>query len=142
DAAQTIGRIISFFPPHQHAEIRGVLANALRAIVSLRLIPRADGEGRVPAAEVMVNTAAIAQLIRTGDDSQSIPELIADGRVQYGMQTFDQSLMDLYRRGAISYEWALHYASNPSEFALRASGVESGEQETWGGPPASPRSDR
>lgn len=142
DAAQTIGRIISFFPPHQHAEIRGVLANALRAIVSLRLIPRADGPGRVPAAEVMVNTAAISQLIRTGDDSQSIPELIADGRVQYGMQTFDQSLLELYRRGAISYEWAMHYASNPSEFALRASGVESGEQETWGGPPASPRSDR
>ena len=142
DAAQTIGRIISFFPPHQHAEIRGVLANALRAIVSLRLIPRADGPGRVPAAEVLVNTAAISQLIRTGDESQSIPELIADGRVQYGMQTFDQSLLDLYRRGAISYEWAMHYASNPSEFALRASGVESGEQETWGGPPASPRSDR
>ena len=142
DAAQTIGRIISFFPPHQHAEIRGVLANALRAIVSLRLIPRADGPGRVPAAEVLVNTAAISQLIRTGDDSQSIPELIADGRVQYGMQTFDQSLLDLYRRGAISYEWAMHYASNPSEFALRVSGVESGEQETWGGPPADPRSDR
>ena len=142
DAAQTIGRIISFFPPHQHAEIRGVLANALRAIVSLRLIPRADGPGRVPAAEVLVNTAAISQLIRTGDDSQSIPELIADGRVQYGMQTFDQSLLELYRRGAISYEWAMHYASNPSEFALRASGVESGEQETWGGPPAGPRSDR
>jgi twitching motility protein PilT len=142
DAAQTIGRIISFFPPHQHAEIRGVLANALRAIVSLRLIPRADGPGRVPAAEVLVNTAAISQLIRTGDESQSIPELIADGRVQYGMQTFDQSLLDLYRRGAISYEWAMHYASNPSEFALRVSGVESGEQETWGGPPADPRSDR
>jgi len=142
DAAQTIGRIISFFPPHQHAEIRGVLANALRAIVSLRLIPRADGPGRVPAAEVLVNTAAISQLIRTGDETQSIPELIADGRVQYGMQTFDQSLLELYRRGAISYEWAMHYASNPSEFALRASGVESGEQETWGGPPADPRSDR
>ncbi|HEX8362347.1 MAG TPA: type IV pilus twitching motility protein PilT [Longimicrobium sp.] len=142
DAAQTIGRIISFFPPHQHAEIRGVLANALRAIISLRLIPRADGPGRVPAAEVLVNTAAISQLIRTGDDSQSIPELIADGRVQYGMQTFDQSLLELYRRGAISYDWAMHYASNPSEFALRASGVESGEQETWGGPPADPRSDR
>jgi twitching motility protein PilT len=142
DAAQTIGRIISFFPPHQHAEIRGVLANALRAIVSLRLIPRADGPGRVPAAEVLVNTAAISQLIRTGDETQSIPELIADGRVQYGMQTFDQSLLELYRRGAISYDWAMHYASNPSEFALRASGVESGEQETWGGPPAEPRSDR
>jgi twitching motility protein PilT len=134
DAAQTIGRIISFFPPHQHQEIRGMLANALRAVVSLRLIPRADRPGRVPAAEVLVNTAAIAQLIRTGDDSQSIPELIADGQVQYGMQTFDQSLLTLYRRGWISYDWAVHYASNPSEFALRVSGVQPGEQEMdWTG---------
>ncbi|HEX8317760.1 type IV pilus twitching motility protein PilT [Longimicrobium sp.] len=134
DAAQTIGRIISFFPPHQHQEIRGMLANALRAVVSLRLIPRADRPGRVPAAEVLVNTAAIAQLIRTGDESQSIPDLIADGRVQYGMQTFDQSLLDLYSRGWISYEWAMHYASNPSEFALRVSGVQPGEQEVdWTG---------
>jgi twitching motility protein PilT len=134
DAAQTIGRIISFFPPHQHQEIRGMLANALRAVVSLRLIPRADRAGRVPAAEVLVNTAAIAQLIRTGDESQSIPDLIAEGEVQYGMQTFDQSLLNLYARGWISYEWAMHYASNPSEFALRVSGVQPGEQEMdWTG---------
>ncbi|HEV3053001.1 MAG TPA: type IV pilus twitching motility protein PilT [Longimicrobium sp.] len=134
DAAQTIGRIISFFPPHQHQEIRGMLANALRAVVSLRLIPRADRPGRVPAAEVLVNTAAIAQLIRTGDESQSIPDLIADGQVQYGMQTFDQSLLGLYQRGWISYDWAVHYASNPSEFALRVSGVQPGEQEMdWTG---------
>jgi twitching motility protein PilT len=142
DAAQTIGRIISFFPPHQHSEIRQVLANALKAIISLRLIPRADRPGRVPAAEILVNTAAISDLIRTGDDSMSIPDLIADGRVQYGMQTFDQSLLELYRTGKISYEWAMHYASNPSEFALRVSGVESGEQETWGGPPPEAGVDR
>jgi twitching motility protein PilT len=134
DAAQTIGRIISFFPPHQHQEIRGMLASALRAVVSLRLIPRADRPGRVPAAEVLVNSAAVAQLIRTGDETQSIPDLIADGRIQYGMQTFDQSLLDLYARGWISYEWAMHYASNPSEFALRVSGVQPGEQELdWTG---------
>ena len=142
DAAQTIGRIISFFPPHQHQEIRGVLANALRAIVSLRLIPRADGPGRVPAAEILVNTSTIAQMIRSADDSLSINDMIADGRVQYGMQTFDQSLLELYRRGAITYEWAMHYATNPSEFQLRVSGVESGEQETWGGAPAESRMDR
>lgn len=134
DAAQTIGRIISFFPPHQHAEIRSVLANALKAIVSLRLIPRADRAGRVPAAEVLVNTATIADLIRRGDDSQSIPDLIAEGRVQYGMQTFDQSLLELYQKGWITYEWAIHYASNPAEFALRVSGVESGgEGNAWTG---------
>ena len=135
DAAQTINRIISFFPPHQHAEIRQVLANALKAIVSLRLIPRADRPGRVPAAEVLVNTATISELIRKGDELVTIPDHIAEGRVQYGMQTFDQSLLDLYSKGWISYEWAMHYASNPSEFALRVSGVSPGEQEVWQGAP-------
>ena len=135
DASQTINRIISFFPPHQHDEIRQVLANALKAIVSLRLIPRADKPGRVPAAEVLVNTGTIAELIRKGDELVTIPDHIAEGRVQYGMQTFDQSLLDLYARGWISYEWAMHYASNPSEFALRVSGVSPGEQEVWQGAP-------
>jgi len=135
DAAQTINRIISFFPPHQHAEIRQVLANALKAVVSLRLIPRADKPGRVPAAEVLVNTGTISELIRKGDDLVTIPDHIAEGRVQYGMQTFDQSLLDLYAKGWISYDWAMHYASNPSEFALRVSGVSPGEQEVWQGLP-------
>jgi twitching motility protein PilT len=135
DAAQTINRIISFFPPHQHAEIRQVLANALKAIVSLRLIPRADRPGRVPASEVLVNTATISELIRKGDELVTIPDHIAEGRVQYGMQTFDQSLLELYSKGWISYEWAMHYASNPSEFALRVSGVSPGEQEVWQGAP-------
>ncbi|HEX2094893.1 MAG TPA: type IV pilus twitching motility protein PilT [Longimicrobiaceae bacterium] len=131
DAAQTIGRIISFFPPHQHSEIRMLLAVALRAVISLRLIPRADGKGRVPAAEILVNTATVADRIRATDQTQTIPELIAEGRTQYGMQTFDQSLMDLYQRGLISFDWAMHYASNPSEFALRVSGVESASDAGW-----------
>ena len=131
DAAQTIGRIISFFPPHQHSEIRGMLAMALKAVISLRLIPRADGKGRVPAAEVLVNTAAISDKIRAADQMYNIPELIAEGRTQYGMQTFDQSLMDLYHRGLISFDWAMHYASNPSEFSLRVSGVESSSDAGW-----------
>lgn len=131
DAAQTIGRIISFFPPHQHSEIRGMLAVALKAVISLRLIPRADGKGRVPAAEVMVNTAAMSDRIRAADQMHTIPDLIAEGRTQYGMQTFDQSLMHLYQRGLISFDWAMHYASNPSEFALRVSGVESSSDAGW-----------
>jgi twitching motility protein PilT len=135
DAAQTIGRIISFFPPHQHQEIRSMLANALRAIISLRLIPHAEKPGRVPAAEVLVNTATIAQLIRTGDQTQSIADHIAEGRLQYGMQTFDQSLLELHEKGWISYQWAMHYASNPSEFALRVSGVHSGDDVDWAGHP-------
>lgn len=139
DAAQTINRIISFFPPHQHAEIRAVVANALKAIVSLRLIPRHDRPGRVPAAEVLVNSATISELIRGGEALHTIPDHIAEGRVSYGMQTFDQSLLELYRKGWISYEWAMHYASNPSEFALRVSGVSPGEQEMWSGTPESPK---
>lgn len=133
DASQTISRIISFFPPHQHDEIRGVLAVALRAVVSLRLIPRIDGRGRVPAAEVLVNTAAVADLIRDGEQLHMLPDLISEGRTQYGMQTFDQSLMELYRNNLISFDWALFYASNPAEFRLRASGVEAAGEMDWGG---------
>jgi twitching motility protein PilT len=131
DASQTIGRIISFFPPHQHAEVRMLLANTLRAVISLRLIPRVDKPGRVPAAEVLVNTAAVADLIRAGDQLQAIPELMAEGGPQYGMQTFDQSLMGHYRGGRISMESALHYASNPGEFEMRVAGVESGGDVAW-----------
>jgi twitching motility protein PilT len=131
DASQTINRIVSFFPPHQHAEIRALLAEALRAIVSLRLIPRADGAGRVPAAEVLINSAAVAERIREGDQLHTLPDLIAEGRTQYGMQTFDQSLMDLYRRGLVSYQSATLFATNPAEFALRASGVEASSDLTF-----------
>jgi twitching motility protein PilT len=131
DASQTVARVISFFPPHQHEEIRALLAEALRAVVSMRLIPRKDGAGRVPAAEVLINTAAVSERIRVGDQLHTLPDLIAEGRTQYGMQTFDQSLMDLYRQGLITYEAALDYASNPSEFALRASGIEASSDMTF-----------
>jgi twitching motility protein PilT len=125
DTSQTISRVISFFPPHQHAEIRGLLADSLRAIVSMRLIPRADGQGRVPAAEILLNTAAVSERIRKGEEVHTLRDLMAEGRTQYGMQTFDQSLMELYREGLITQEAALQYATNPSEFQLRASGIES-----------------
>jgi twitching motility protein PilT len=131
DAAQTISRVISFFPPHQHAEIRNLLASTLRAVISLRLIPRADGPGRVPAAEVLVNTAAVADRIRAGEQLHTLADLIAEGQTQYGMQTFDQSLMALYRDGKISYDWAMYYATNPSEFALRVSGVAPASDPGW-----------
>jgi twitching motility protein PilT len=126
DAAQTISRILSFFPPHQQNEVRAMLASALRAVISLRLVPRSDGSGRVPAAEVLVNTAAIADRIRQPDPAAGLDELMAEGNAHYGMQTFDQSLMGLYRSGAIAYDAAMFYATNPSEFALRASGVAAG----------------
>jgi twitching motility protein PilT len=131
DVAQTVSRIVSFFPPHQHGEIRALLAEALRAVVSMRLIPRADGTGRVPAAEILVNTAAVAERLRAGDQMHTLPDLISEGRTQYGMQTFDQSLMDLYRRGLITQERAMQYATNPAEFSLRASGIEASSDMTY-----------
>ena len=125
DATQTISRVISFFPPHQHDEIRHLLSTALQAVISLRLVPRKDGRGRVPAAEVLINTAAVADNVRDLSRQLSIPDLIAEGSIQYGMQTFDQSLFQWYQQGAISYESAIFYCSNPSEFALKVSGVDS-----------------
>jgi len=125
DAAQTINRLLSFYPPHQHQEVRMILATALQAVVSLRLVPKSDGRGRVPAAEVLINTATVADNIRDIEKALHIPDLIAQGSTSYGMQSFDQSLMKLYKDGAISYESALFYSTNPNEFALRISGVDS-----------------
>jgi twitching motility protein PilT len=131
DATQTINRVLSFYPPHQQAEVRFLLASALEAVISLRLVPRADKPGRVPAAEILVNTAAVRENIRDMAKSLNIPELIAEGTVQYGMQSFDQSLMNWYKKGIISYENALYYATNPSEFALRIQGVAGASDTTW-----------
>ena len=131
DATQTINRVISFYPPHQHQEIRSLLSTALQAVVSLRLVPRADGRGRVPAAEILINTAAVADNIRDIEKALNIPDLIAEGTMSYGMQSFDQSLMKWYKDGAISYESALFDSSNPSEFALRVSGIDSASDRTF-----------
>ena len=125
DATQTINRVISFYPPHQHQEIRSLLSTALAAVVCLRLVPRKDGKGRVPAAEVLINTAAVADNIRDIEKGLNIPDLIAEGAEAYGMQSFDQSLMKWYKSDMIAYESALFYSTNPSEFALRASGISS-----------------
>jgi twitching motility protein PilT len=132
DASSSISRIISFFPPHEHQEVRALLADALRAVISMRLLPRPDRRGRVAALEIMINTAAIAERIRAGDQLHTLPDLIAEGR-QYGMQTFDQSLMDLYRNGQVSFETALHYATNQADFKLRVSGVEAASELGWDG---------
>jgi twitching motility protein PilT len=131
DATQTINRVISFYPPHQHQEIRSLLSTALAAVVCLRLVPRSDGMGRVPAAEVLINSAAVADNIRDIEKALNIPDLIAEGTVSYGMQSFDQSLMQWYRSGAVTYESALFFSSNPSEFALRASGIDAASDRTF-----------
>jgi twitching motility protein PilT len=131
DATQTINRVMSFYPPHAQADVRFMLSSALQAIVSLRLAPRSDRPGRIPACEVLINTAAVRDNIRDLDRTLNIPELIRDGTVQYGMQSFDQSLMNWYSKGVISYESALFFATSPSEFALKVQGVAGASDTSW-----------
>jgi len=133
DATQTINRVLSFYPPHQQAEVRFSLASALQAVVSLRLVPRADKPGRVPACEILINTQTVRDQIRDMDKTLNIPDLIKEGTVQYGMQSFDQSLMGYYTQGTISYESAVFYATSPSEFALRVQGVAGTSDNSWSG---------
>ena len=132
DAVQTIQRIMTFFPPERYQEIRSLLAENLKGVVSLRLIQTADGKSRVPACEVMIATEAIRDFLHSGERPGKISELISEGGVQYGMQTFDQSLMQLYQDGKITQEEALGNATNSSEFALKLRGVEGTSERSWG----------
>jgi twitching motility protein PilT len=124
DAAETITRIISAFPPYQQKSIRIQLAGLLKAVVSQRLLRSAKGKGRVPAAEVLVSTALIRDYITNEEKTPQIRDAIAAGTSQYGMQTFDQSLFYLYQAGLITLEEALRGASNADEFRLRLAGVQ------------------
>jgi len=124
DATETINRIISVFPPHHQKQIRIQLAQVLKAVVSLRLLPRADGIGRVPAVEVMITTPYIRDCVENKEKTKFIREQISLGTSQYGMQTFDQSLFQLYRNGLITLDEALRRASNPDEFRLKIQGVQ------------------
>ncbi len=133
DATQTINRVISFYPPHQHEEVRHLLSTALQAVVSLRLVPTKDGVSRVAAAEILVNTAAVRDNIRDVKSQLNIPDLIKEGTVQYGMQSFDQSLMAWFTEGVISLESALFYCSNPTEFQLQVQGVAGSSDRTFEG---------
>jgi twitching motility protein PilT len=125
DATETINRIITVFPPYQHKQVRIQLASILKGIISMRLVPRADGQGRVPAVEVLVATETIRDCIIDPDKTKLIPDIIAKSKLHYGMQTFDQSLYDLYKSGLITYEEALRRATNPDDFALKVKGIQS-----------------
>ena len=127
-AAQDLDSILRedrVFPPPEQKQIRLLLASTLRAIVSQRLVRRPDGIGRVPAAEIMITTEYIRDCIINSEKTRLIHEAIASGVSQYGMQTFDQSIYDLYTKGLIALEEALLYASNPDEFKLRIDGIRS-----------------
>lgn len=130
DATETINRIISVFPPHQQKQIRLQLSGVLKAVISLRLMPRSDGLGRVPATEVLVSTALIRDYIINKEKTRLIPDAIAQGLSQYGMQTFDQSLYNLLKKQMITYEEAMLHATNPEEFKLRLQGISSTSGET------------
>ncbi|MBK9798036.1 MAG: type IV pilus twitching motility protein PilT [Holophagaceae bacterium] len=123
DATETINRIISVFPPHHQKQIRLQLSAVLKGIISQRLVPRADGQGRVPAVEVMVATETVRTCIEDKDKTKMLKDAIAAGTAQYGMQTFDQSLYFLLKQGLITEEEALLRATNVGEFKLRLEGV-------------------
>lgn len=131
DATQTINRIVSFYPPHQHDDVRFLLASNLAAVISMRLIPRADNKGRVPAIEVMINTETIRDFILDPLKTYMIKAAIADGVTQYNMQTFDQSLMSLYRKRLITLEQAIQNATTPTEFELRIKGIQATSDASW-----------
>jgi twitching motility protein PilT len=131
DAAETITRIVSVFPPHQQAQVRLQLASIIKGVISQRLVPRADGKGRVPAVEVMVSTARIRECIADQERGKELPDAIAKGYTTYGMQTFDQSLMSHVKRGIVTYDEALTHVANPDDFALRYKGIASTSDGTW-----------
>jgi twitching motility protein PilT len=117
DAVETVNRIIDFFPPHQHQQVRAMLAGILRGVISQRLVPTMDGAGRVPACEVLTMTGRVRDMIMEPNETGKLSEVIAEGSY-YGMQTFDQSLFQLHRQGIISLDVALEAATHPHDFKL------------------------
>ncbi|MDX2479236.1 MAG: type IV pilus twitching motility protein PilT [Desulfuromusa sp.] len=132
DAPETISRIISMFPPHQQRHVRLQLSNVLKGVISQRLIPRIEGTGRVAAVEVMMSTGRVRELIDDQEKTVLLRDTIAKGYTTYGMQTFDQALMDLVKRKVISYDEALRQSSNPDDFKLKFSGIDSTSDGSWG----------
>jgi twitching motility protein PilT len=119
DAVTTVSRIISMFPAEEQEIARLRLAEALHAVVSQRLLPRADGHGRAAALEVLLATGTVRDMIRDKERTSSLHDYIRESREQYGMQTFDQHLMDLVSDDVVTYETALAASSNPSDFQLQ-----------------------
>jgi len=131
NATETLTRVLSMYPPHQHEEVRLMLSDCLVGIVSMRLLPIKDGAGRVPAAEVLVNTTAIREYILDRDKQSLIETAIAEGNKQYGSQTFDQSILALYNDGIINYDVAYQAATNPDDLDLKIRGIEGTSDRGW-----------
>jgi twitching motility protein PilT len=131
NALETISRIMSFFQPHHHQQIRLVLSSVLVAIISLRLIPRKDGNSLVPAAEVMINNATIAEYLLNPEKTHQIVDAISEGYTQYGSQSFDQSLLQLLDEDLITFQVAKQNANNPDDFELKVKGIEGTSDRRW-----------
>ncbi len=131
DASETITRVVAAFPPYQQKQIRLQLASILKAVVSQRLVPKADGRGRVAAVEILRATGRVREMIEDKDRTKELTDAIAAGYTTYGMQTFDQSLMMLLSAKMITYEEALRQATNPDDFALRVSGIGGTSDSQW-----------
>ena len=131
NATETIQRVLSMYPPHQHDEIRLLLGEVLAGIISLRLLPTKDGNGRVPAAEVLVNTGAVKEYIQDKNKMEMIETAIAEGHMQYGTQTFDQALLELYNTDQISLEVAMDAATNKDDFDLKIRGISGTSERGW-----------
>jgi twitching motility protein PilT len=125
DAMETINRIIGIFPPHQQTQIRVQLASVLKGVISMRLLPTASGKSRIPATEVLLNTSLIKECIINESKTKLIRDYIEQGKLHYGMQTFDQSILDLYKSGQVTYEEALKWTTNVEDFKLKIKGVSS-----------------
>jgi twitching motility protein PilT len=131
NAVETVNRIVSFFPPHQHQQVRLMLSSVLVAIITLRLLVRKDGRGRAPACEIMVNNASIRDMLVNPEQTHMIDTAIREGYTQYGSQSFDQSILRLFQDELIAYETALRNASNPDDFELKVKGVEGTSDRSW-----------
>ena len=125
DVMETINRVLSFYPPHQLEQVRFELASSLRAIISQRLVPRADKKGRLPAVEIMINSSRIRECIQQKEKTHEIYDAMEKGHTTEGMQTFDMALTRMVREKLITYADALRNSSRPGDFALKFTGVSS-----------------
>lgn len=131
DARETVNRIVAAFDSHQQKQIRAHLGAVLKAVISQRLATRKDGRGFIPAVEVMVVNSRIRDMIENPDKTRQILDAIEESRDAFGMQSFDQSLMDLIQSDQITFEMAMSMASNPDDFAIRYAGVAGGRDAAW-----------
>jgi twitching motility protein PilT len=141
DALQTINRMLSLFPPDQHSEIRHLLSHNLEGIIGLRLIPTQDGQGRVPATEVLVGCNTTREYIQDPKKMASIRDFMVEGSSVYGTRTFDMSLVELVEADLIDLDEALRHATYPDEIRIKMSGIEGSENllETWTSPASESR---